>query len=521
MAVRIQELLNGRGASSASPRLGGGAGSSPRAGAFGAALAKQSQRTGNSTAQSVNQNKKDARPSDERSPDKPAGDADASKRSKADASNQAKKTKSAQPDKRGAPTSASDSSNPSADTVDDNIASTDDAADSDPAAAADIAASDETHADSEADKTDAGKDFKVAAGDVTVQTPLQGVAAAGLPQPVATPPQSAPIQPAAQAATTASSGQGNPATSVVPDTAGATTPTDPSAMAQAQPTDAQAALSANGGIAVPAGLAGKTKAGKAAPTPTVGTADAIGAPPADGAKAQAGETPKGQSPADAAQASQQQTSQLLSADSEASSDADGNAQSQGHKAGSDSAATDIAPTTAHELLAGPQAAKPALAATPAQQATAQARPEVHFADTNHPSIVQGITGRLMPTGGTMQLRLNPPELGVMQITVNIKDGLMTASFQTSNDQATQLLSHSLHELRNMLESQGMAVQKLQVQQQPAQNFDSKGQGTNSQSQQQQQAMHDQSGRQEQQRKDLIQRMWAKLGVGSDPLDVTG
>lgn len=519
MAVRIQELLNGRGASSASPRLGGVAGSSPRAGAFGVALAKQSQRTVKVEVRPADPHKKDTRPSADQATNKPADDADVSKGPKADASDPAKKTSSAPADKRGEPVRASDSSDPSSDRIDDNNATTDDAAPSDPTAAADAADADvdEAHSDSDPEKTDAGKDSKPVASDAVVQSVIQDAAAVGLPQPVATPSQGVATQLKAQAAAAASSGQANAATPVVPDAARATAPTDPAAVAQGQTPEAQAALAANGGITVAAERGAKPKDGRPASASVAGGADVIGAPPEDeGKQPVAGAAPKGQSLADVAQASQR-VSQSFTVDA----DADTNAQSPGHKPGSDSGMTDSAPTAVHELLTGPQTAKPAQTAAPVQVATAQARPEVHFADTNHPSIVQGITGRLMPTGGTMQLRLNPPELGVMQITVNIKDGLMTASFQTSNDQATQLLSHSLHELRSMLESQGVTVQKLQVQQQPAQNFDSKGQGTNSQSQQQQQAMHDQSGRQEQQRRDLIQRMWAKLGVGSDPLDVTG
>lgn len=76
MAVRIQELLNGRGAPSGSSRASGAAGSSPRAGAFGIALAKQSQRTGETAVHPADHNKKDTRPSAERSPDKPAKSAD-------------------------------------------------------------------------------------------------------------------------------------------------------------------------------------------------------------------------------------------------------------------------------------------------------------------------------------------------------------------------------------------------------------------------------------------------------------
>jgi flagellar hook-length control protein FliK len=196
-------------------------------------------------------------------------------------------------------------------------------------------------------------------------------------------------------------------------------------------------------------------------------------------------------------------------------------QPSAHKAApGDDNASDISASAFRDALAHVPADKTTAPAPAPAPAAPMPRPEVRFTDVNHPSIVQGITGQLLPQGGTMHLRLDPPELGAMQVTVNVKDGLMTASFQTSNDEATRLLSHSLHDLKSLLESQGVQVQKLQVQQQSSQNFDSKGDGGDG-SRQQQQAMQDQSARQEQQRKEMIRRMWAKLGVGNDPLDITG
>ena len=65
-----------------------------------------------------------------------------------------------------------------------------------------------------------------------------------------------------------------------------------------------------------------------------------------------------------------------------------------------------------------------------------------------------------------QIRLDPPELGALQVLVHMRDGAMTASFQTSSDDATKLLSHSLGQLKQVLESQGVSVDKLHVQQAP-------------------------------------------------------
>src|SRR6185312_7102066 len=108
---------------------------------------------------------------------------------------------------------------------------------------------------------------------------------------------------------------------------------------------------------------------------------------------------------------------------------------------------------------------------PAQTAAAAANapapaPEGDFAQTNHTRIVSEVRGQLLPHGGTMQIRLDPPELGALKVMVEMRDGVMNATFQTSNENATQLLSHSLNQLKHVLETQGVSVERIQVQQAP-------------------------------------------------------
>lgn len=153
------------------------------------------------------------------------------------------------------------------------------------------------------------------------------------------------------------------------------------------------------------------------------------------------------------------------------------------------------------------------AAPPAPEPT----PEARFAEVNHPRILTGLHGELLSNGGSMHLRLDPPELGDLQISVHMRDGMMTAAFQTSNEQATRLLSHSLTDLRSMLESQGVSVEKLHVQQLPREQQT----GNDAQHQQQQRPPtqeEQQSARREQQRKEMLQKMWQKL-MGGGPVDM--
>lgn len=141
-------------------------------------------------------------------------------------------------------------------------------------------------------------------------------------------------------------------------------------------------------------------------------------------------------------------------------------------------------------------------------------PEAEFAQANHASIVQGIRGQLLPNGGSMHIRLDPPELGALQVSVHLRDGMMTASFQTSSDDAARLLSHSLSQLKHALESQGVQVEKIHVEQ--TARADHRGAGQEGDARQQGQGGSEQS---EQQRREMLRRLWRRVANGADPLDL--
>lgn len=156
-----------------------------------------------------------------------------------------------------------------------------------------------------------------------------------------------------------------------------------------------------------------------------------------------------------------------------------------------------------------------LPATPASS-TPAASPAQTFAEVNQTQIVGAITGQLMPNGGTMQITLHPANLGHMQITVHVTNGQVSATFETSTDQATRLLSHNLSQLKQTLESGGINVDKLQVQQ----SRDPQPQSSMQQQQQQQSGGgNQQSSQQQQQRQEILDRMWEKIANAQLTLDV--
>ena len=65
-------------------------------------------------------------------------------------------------------------------------------------------------------------------------------------------------------------------------------------------------------------------------------------------------------------------------------------------------------------------------------------------------------------GGTITMRLDPPELGAMRIEIRIAEGAVFADFEAQNPEARALLEANLSMLRRRLESQGLAVERLTV-----------------------------------------------------------
>lgn len=93
-------------------------------------------------------------------------------------------------------------------------------------------------------------------------------------------------------------------------------------------------------------------------------------------------------------------------------------------------------------------------------------PEAQFASANHGRILTAVRGQLLPNGGQIAMRLDPPELGVLQIRLDIKDGVINASFQSDNARAADLLTQGMTRLKQSLESAGISVDRLTVQMSP-------------------------------------------------------
>jgi flagellar hook-length control protein FliK len=96
------------------------------------------------------------------------------------------------------------------------------------------------------------------------------------------------------------------------------------------------------------------------------------------------------------------------------------------------------------------------------------------------------------------------------------EGVMTASFETSNAQPPPL-SHSLSQLKASLESQGITVGKLHVQQSPRDQQSNSS--SDERSSKDDNSSQDHPAQREQQRREMLRRMWRKLSGANDPLDL--
>jgi flagellar hook-length control protein FliK len=65
-------------------------------------------------------------------------------------------------------------------------------------------------------------------------------------------------------------------------------------------------------------------------------------------------------------------------------------------------------------------------------------------------------------GGTLQLRLSPPELGSLKLQLTVKDGVMSAQMETENASARRVLLEHLPSLRDRLAEQNIRIERFDV-----------------------------------------------------------
>ena len=77
-------------------------------------------------------------------------------------------------------------------------------------------------------------------------------------------------------------------------------------------------------------------------------------------------------------------------------------------------------------------------------------------------VVEQIKIAIKPQATSMELQLNPENLGKVELTVVSKNGLLTASFTAENQIAKEALESQMQVLKDNLNNQGVKVEAIEV-----------------------------------------------------------
>lgn len=98
-------------------------------------------------------------------------------------------------------------------------------------------------------------------------------------------------------------------------------------------------------------------------------------------------------------------------------------------------------------------------------------PDTNASDTsdsaNMGRVSRALSNAINQKGGTITIRMMPPELGQVRVDIQMHAGKVSASFQTEHQSVQSLMNRELSQLRQALERQGLTVEKLEVTQRPA------------------------------------------------------
>jgi flagellar hook-length control protein FliK len=142
--------------------------------------------------------------------------------------------------------------------------------------------------------------------------------------------------------------------------------------------------------------------------------------------------------------------------------------------GSSVVAADVPPSTVTAKLAEPAPGAPApiiasigaapqTTSTSATNASTAQQSPAPSQENVLDQVVLGLRGNLDPQNGKAEIRLDPPNMGTLKVSIALDKGSLTAQFETSTDVVRDLLNSHIDKLRSVLEGQGITVDHLSVQ----------------------------------------------------------
>ncbi len=99
----------------------------------------------------------------------------------------------------------------------------------------------------------------------------------------------------------------------------------------------------------------------------------------------------------------------------------------------------------------------------ATTSAAEMKAEAGRDELNAARITRGIENAVKQRGGSLTIRMSPPDMGIVKLELEMKGGAVTARLQAEHDSVRQMLTQKITQLHSALEGQGLQVDKLTVQ----------------------------------------------------------
>ncbi len=84
-------------------------------------------------------------------------------------------------------------------------------------------------------------------------------------------------------------------------------------------------------------------------------------------------------------------------------------------------------------------------------------------EPNIARVARALQNAIQHKGGTVTLRMSPPELGMVRVDVTVKAGVVSVQFRADHESIQNLMNRELSQLRQALQRQGLTVDRLEVQ----------------------------------------------------------
>ncbi|MCE9592237.1 MAG: flagellar hook-length control protein FliK [Planctomycetes bacterium] len=136
------------------------------------------------------------------------------------------------------------------------------------------------------------------------------------------------------------------------------------------------------------------------------------------------------------------------------------------------AATGDAPTgsalnaSSNTVVAGAEAAGKTTSmaqSTPSHNPGVTAPTPQNPEEANVARVARALQQAVQQKGGTVTLRLQPPELGLVRVQMEVVNGVASVRFQAEDETVTSMLSRQMTTLKQALEGQGLKVDRLEAQ----------------------------------------------------------